>query len=179
MREQCRPGSEGRPWEGGTVLGRRGFCGAAGMLQLRHCTHTSCIVHLSKPAPPTCCTNKQTACRLTDWLCPPLTSQRHSFPPAPLCVRVACSAPSSSPFVPLCAPPPPPPPPPYRLQQVVSRVLLLYASHLASQAHTLHLVPAYLCHLRLPERRDLSTQLLTTATDTGMSQADVRGTHHS
>jgi len=62
-----------------------------------------------------------------------------------------------------------------RLQQVLSQVIFRYASHLAGGADSLRLVPAYLCHLRLPERRALSTQLLQTALDTGMDEEEVGG----
>lgn len=49
------------------------------------------------------------------------------------------------------------------LQAVCSQVIQHYASHLARQQASVNLVPAYICHLRLPERRELATIMLQTA----------------
>lgn len=44
-----------------------------------------------------------------------------------------------------------------------SQVINHYACHLARQLYTVNLVPAYICHLRLAERRALATIMLQTA----------------
>lgn len=50
---------------------------------------------------------------------------------------------------------------------MLSEVVCAYASYLATQPDCLNLVPAYLCHLQLTQRRQLTVQLLATALDMG------------
>lgn len=49
---------------------------------------------------------------------------------------------------------------------MMGKVVHQYALHLAQQPETLHLVPLYLCHLRLGLREALTETLLDSATDT-------------
>lgn len=55
-----------------------------------------------------------------------------------------------------------------------SQVILAYASHLARTQSTLDLVPAFLCHLRLPDRRELVNTMLSTALAAGVDEPYVR-----
>lgn len=55
-----------------------------------------------------------------------------------------------------------------------SQVILAYASHLACTQSTLDLVPAFLCHLRLPDRRELVNTMLSTALAAGVDEPYVR-----
>jgi hypothetical protein len=64
-----------------------------------------------------------------------------------------------------------------RLQAVCSQVICRYATQLARQATNLrlNLVPAYLCHLRLPERRQLAGCLVSTVLEAGLDDTEVSG----
>jgi hypothetical protein len=56
---------------------------------------------------------------------------------------------------------------------VCSKVIQAYAAHLASQRDLLELVPAFLCHLRLTERRNLARIMMSTALDQFIDDSNV------
>jgi hypothetical protein len=61
----------------------------------------------------------------------------------------------------------------YRLQAVCSKVIQAYATYLASQRDLLVLVPAFLCHARLAERRNLARTMISTALEQAVEDSEV------